>query len=150
MRIRSTLSCGLVCRSLSVLLLLQNSGYTPKPACAVNCDVSVKIMMQPNTCQWRGRSGSLYTYEIYSINTALGAYPGNYIFARVSAQGHWEPVYIGETGDPSERFTSHHAMPCIRQENATHIHVHVNYGRRQARRAEELDLRRNFDPPCNS
>ena len=97
---------------------------------------------------WTGSSGQKYTYEVYPIGTNFRPVPGNYIFARY-APGEWFPIYIGETSDLSQRFDNHHAMPCIKRNGATHIHVHENNSGVAARRAEESDLIRRWNPPCN-
>ena len=52
-------------------------------------------------------------------------------------------------GPLSERFDSHHKMPCIRLQGATHIHVHQNDDGVAARRLEERDLVDRWNPPCN-
>lgn len=101
------------------------------------------------TIRWTGQTGRKYTYYIYPIGTEFKPEPGNYIFARESSLGEFTPVYIGETGDLSERFDNHHKMPCIRRAWATHIHVHINRDGVQARRSEEADLVDRWDPSCN-
>ena len=98
-------------------------------------------MTQAPTCEWKGKSGRVYLYWIHPIGQVFEPVPGNYIFAKATAPGHWVPVYIGETKDLSERFDDHHKMPCIEERGATHIHVHVNN--------EEADLIANYNPPCN-
>ena len=57
-------------------------------------------------------------------------------------------VYIGETGDLSERFDSHHKMPCIRQNGATQIGVHRTNSKQAAQNIEE-DVLGRYNPPCN-
>lgn len=106
-------------------------------------------MANQGTINWPGKSGAKYEYEIYPLNTHFVAKPGNYVFSKKNAAGKWTPIYIGETGDLSSRFTNHHRQSCIDSNGATHIHVHVNGGNEKARRDEETDLRNSFDPPCN-
>ena len=100
------------------------------------------------TVNWPGQSGKLYTYQVYPIETKFESVPGNYIFAKL-VNGRWSPIYIGETGDLSERFDNHHAMPCIKRNVATHIQAHRDDGGVTTRRAEERDLVLNFKPTCN-
>ena len=57
---------------------------------------------------WSGLSGRQYEYRIYPLGTNFKAVPGNYIFAKETAQGRHSPIYIGETADLSERFDNHH------------------------------------------
>ena len=101
------------------------------------------------TIDWPGLSGREYRYYIYPIGTSFNAAPGNYIFAKETSAGRYRPIYIGETEDLSERFDNHHKMPCIRLQEATHIHVHRNNGGVAARRLEERDLVDKWNPPCN-
>ena len=100
------------------------------------------------TVNWSGQSRKQYTYYVYRIGTTLKKAPGNYIFAKQTPTG-WSPIYIGETSDLSERFDNHHKMPCITKAGATHIHAHVNNSGVTARRAEESDLIKQWNPPCN-
>jgi len=101
------------------------------------------------TITWRGKSGREYKYLIYRIDAAFEAVAGNYVFAEETSPGLFMPIYIGQTGDLSERFDKHHAMPCIKRNRAAFIHVHVNDGGEQARLKEEADLIARWDPPCN-
>jgi hypothetical protein len=90
-----------------------------------------------------------YTYAVHQIGAPLGSRPGNYIFARETTPGEWQPVYIGETGDLGEQFDNHRAMSCITRAGATHIHIHGNNAGVDGRRQEEGDLIRRWSPPCN-
>jgi len=40
-------------------------------------------------------------------------------------------------------------MPCIARDETAHFHAHMTPGRREARLAEEADLRRNRGTVCN-
>ena len=105
--------------------------------------------MSEQTIMWKGASGTEYKYWIHPLPPNFKPEAGNYIFAEETKPGTYKPIYIGETGDLSERFDDHHALPCIEREGATHIHAHTTPGRDQIRRAEESDLIANCDPPCN-
>lgn len=101
------------------------------------------------TINWAGKSGRTYKYWIYPIGTDFKAVPGNYIFTKEVSSGRYKPIYIGETGDLSERFDNHHKMPCVRTQGATHIHVHQSSGGPTERRLEEADLIARWQPVCN-
>ncbi len=58
-------------------------------------------------------------------------------------------IYIGETGDLSDRFDNHHRMPCIKREGATHICAHKSSDNESIRKAEEDDVIANYNPICN-
>ncbi len=98
---------------------------------------------------WVGKSGTKYRYWIYPMGQSFTAKPGNYIFAKETTPNKWRPIYIGQTSDLSARFDNHHKLPCIRKNEATHIHAHTNDAGEKARLAEEADLIANYDPICN-
>ena len=105
-------------------------------------------MADTPTIQWPGASGKSYKYWIYPIGHSLKAEAGNYIFAYESRPGSYTPVYIGQTGDLSERFDNHHKAVCIKNAGATHIHAHLNT-KKQDRLDEESDLIAKWKPTCN-
>jgi hypothetical protein len=106
-------------------------------------------MTHEGTIKWPGQSGAEYTYWIYRIGTTFQSEPGNYIFAKETNPNTFKPIYIGQTGDLSERFENHHKLPSITRNGATHIHVHKNLGGERQRLAEELDLVHRWCPTCN-
>ena len=88
-------------------------------------------------------------YWIYTIGTTFTDKKGaNYVFAKETTKGTFRPIYVGETGDLSERFDNHHKMPCIKENGATHIHVRINTDE-SSRLVEESDLIKNYNPVCN-
>jgi len=101
------------------------------------------------TCTWAGISGRTYQFTIYDPDTSWNDVPGNYIFAHETSAGRWKADYIGETESFKERFSNHEKWPCATRHGATHVHAHVNQNGETARRAEETDLIRNYNPPCN-
>lgn len=106
-------------------------------------------MADEPTILWHGKSGKEYKYWIYPMGTTFNDKKGaNYIFAKEITKGNHKPIYIGETGDLSVRFDFHHKMPCIKENRATHIHVHLNTNESN-RLAEESDLVQKWNPICN-
>jgi len=99
-------------------------------------------------CIWTGASGKKYEYEIFPIGTDWNDVSGNYIFARQSSPTRWLSVYIGETESFKNRLPNHNELPCIRRNDGTHIHAHINRDS-LARLAEETDLLNNNSSPCN-
>lgn len=99
---------------------------------------------------WTGKSGTEYSYWIHSKDTKFeDEVPANYIYA-VSGTTGWIAIYVGETGDISDRpLDTHHKKGCIESNGATHIHVHKSSNDEDTRRAEEADLVANYNPPCN-
>ena len=105
-------------------------------------------VIETPTIRWQGASGNSYRYWIYPIGHSLKTEGGNYIFARETESGRYTPIYIGETGDLSDRFDNHHKAECIGNEGATHIHARLN-SKHQDRLDEEADLVAKWQPPCN-
>ena len=54
--------------------------------------------------KWIGKSGTGYTYWLYTIGTSFDAVPANYIFCKATPENKWRAIYIGQTGDLSDRF----------------------------------------------
>jgi hypothetical protein len=100
-------------------------------------------------CNWTGKSGQQYTYEIYLIAQTFREVPGNYIFAKEVAPGRWEPTYIGQTENLNQRLGNHEKEACSKRNGATHIHAHVTNGGEAVRRSEERDLLLVYTTPCN-
>lgn len=104
----------------------------------------------PNpTIEWEGASGRTYTYWISPIGGSYKNEPGNYIFAERVAPNEWRPLYIGQTADLGDRLPDHEALPCVNRNGGTHIHAHTTPQGEEARRAEEADLLRKWNPVCN-
>ncbi len=106
-------------------------------------------MSSRQAVQWPGKSGKTYAYLVYEFGTTFKQSPGNYIFAKETEPNALTPIYIGQTGDLSERFDNHHKMPCIRREGATYICVHASSENEETRQAEESDLIEQWNPVCN-
>lgn len=105
--------------------------------------------MAEQTIKWPGASGSEYKYWIHPIGTSFDDGPGNYIFAKETSPGRWTPVYIGETESLKDRLSNHEKMPCVRLNGGTHVHAHTSSADVKIRRAEESDLIKLWDSPCN-
>lgn len=101
------------------------------------------------TITWTGQSGAPYRYEVYPLNQEFKKAPGNYIIAKLIGPSQLKALYVGETGDLSERFDGHHKMPSILRNGATHICAHLSPDSAVLRRAEEQDLIAALTPPCN-
>ena len=104
--------------------------------------------MAEQTCTWEGVSGKTYKYWVHSIDTTFKSVSGNYIFARESPEG-WYALYIGETGDLSDRLTtSHEKWDCAVHNGMTHIHAPTSSTSQSDRRDEESDLIERWNPVC--
>jgi predicted GIY-YIG superfamily endonuclease len=98
--------------------------------------------------KWQGESGKQYGYWVYPINTTFKDEPGNYIYAKRNSGGNWQAVYIGQTSSLSQRLASHGKEQSIIRHGATHILAHLSVNA-MARRAEETDLIKRYNPPFN-
>ena len=105
--------------------------------------------MAEKTIMWSGASGKEYKYWIHPIGTSFKDTPGDYIFAKETAPDRWAPVYIGETDSLKKRLSNHEKMPCVKRYGGRHVHVHTSSADEKTRTAEESDLLKKWDPPCN-
>ena len=103
----------------------------------------------PSLIRWPGQSGNAYHYEIHPIDTAFGALPGNFIYAKQSEDGSWIPIYIAQTRDLHQRLEGHVSLDDAIANGATHIHVHYCTTGQAARCTEERDLILCWQPVCN-
>jgi hypothetical protein len=107
--------------------------------------------MSQETVNWKGASGSQYTYSVFELGTSFKDLPGNYGFAKRNSNGLAVPAYVGETGSLADRLNqgNHEKLPCVRGQGADLVCVHVNQQGRQSRLDEETDLRNAWKPACN-
>lgn len=99
--------------------------------------------------KWTGKSGRQYNYGELQPGSTLPPTPGNYIFVKIHQDGRREAIYIGETGNLSNRLAYHNEEACARRYGATHIHAHQSSEDRNVRMSEESDLIAAYSPPCN-
>lgn len=97
------------------------------------------------TVTLRGASGASYTFQVFAWGTAFKSLGAVYVVLRTATDG---IIYIGQTGDLSERFDNHHKAPCFSRYGRTHIGVLME-GLESRRLAIETDLVRAHQPPCN-
>jgi hypothetical protein len=99
------------------------------------------------TIQAYGISGVCYTFWLYPWGTQFKPVGGVYLVLRVSA-GTTYVVYVGQTGDLSERFDNHHKRSCFDRNAKTHLAVLME-GVEARRHRLEQDLIGKYTPPCN-
>lgn len=102
---------------------------------------------QPERITLTGASGTQYQFFLYLWGTPFQALGG--VYAVMRAEGNRYPIiYVGQTGDLSERCENHHQAACFSMNRKTHIAVLPENS--EARRLTiETDLRRKYNPPCN-
>jgi hypothetical protein len=101
---------------------------------------------------FRGQTGGEYVFTAYSRDTEFNAVGAVYFMTlrEPKADGGFSHtrIYVGETGDLSDRPLNHERKACFDRHNANCICLLVQNDY-TLRCAIELDLRRNYDPPCN-
>lgn len=143
---------GLKRQRMDALTVFVRPGYCVRVGLFVNRALGLRIketkpMNTAPKVNWPGKSGRTYTYLVYPIGTSFNDVAGNYIYAKqVGPQ--WQPCYIGQTNSLQNRLANHEKEACAKRHGATHIHVKVTPGERD-RLAEEEDLIRLWNPPCN-
>ena len=95
-----------------------------------------------------GRSGAKYDFQIYQWGTAFKPLGAVYAVLKRRADGRYDVIYVGQTGDLSERFDNHHRAACFTLNGKTHIGVHLESSE-QRRLAIEKDLIAYYGPSCN-
>lgn len=99
------------------------------------------------TVQADGSSGMSYSFSVYPWGTEFQPVGGVYLVLR-AAEGRTDVVYVGQTGDLSDRFDNHHKLYCFERNGKTHIAVMAE-GVEARRLRIEQDLIRNYNPSCN-
>ena len=99
------------------------------------------------TIVFTGSSGKKYQYDVYNVNVNWNPRPGNYGF--IDENG--VPKYFGQTEDFVSRNPgpAHDKWAKASANGATLIVARVNHGGETARKAEEVDLIRAYNPPTN-
>jgi len=111
---------------------------------------ATKYMTNPESIVWRGQSGTEYTYWLYPRGTNFdGDQPGNFILAKQTSPGRFNPIYIGEGANLNEGIANHGKKSCIDLNGATHLLVHVSSVDEAERTAEVDDLILRWNPVCN-
>ena len=111
------------------------------------------IMAKHGTLKFTGNSKAEYNFTVYSYDTPFNALGAVYIIAnrkkKARGSGYTHSIiYIGETGDLSERLNNLNKTLCLSKykKNAICIYGEDN---EQKRLEIESDLLANYSPPCN-
>ncbi|MEQ8163329.1 MAG: GIY-YIG nuclease family protein [Smithellaceae bacterium] len=94
-----------------------------------------------------GQSGTKYDFEVYPWGTSFSPVGGLYLVLKKQPTN-YGILYIGQTGNLSDRFDNHHQAQCFKQNGKTHIAVRGE-GSEPKRLAIETDLIRNYSTSCN-
>jgi len=109
-------------------------------------------MAKLGTLPLTGGSGDSYDFEIYPWGTGFNAVAGVYAITKraPAADGNFTHavLYVGETGDLSTRFDTHHKAVCFERRGANCIGVHRETSEDTRLRIEASLIARQ-EPPCN-
>ena len=89
-----------------------------------------------------------YVFSIYPRSATFKAIGAVYVMAKKTAQSNYTLIYVGETGDASERPFNHHRSDCFDRHGADHVFLRSE-SKRQKRLDIETAVRQKYDPPCN-
>jgi len=96
----------------------------------------------------KGASGASYAFGVYPWGTSFKAIGAVYLILKKNPSGNFTIIYIGQTGDLSSRFGSHHKQACFDRNGKTHIGVKTE-STEQRRLNIETDLINNYSTICN-
>lgn len=108
-------------------------------------------MAKLGTITLTGQSGLSYDFNVYPWGTEFNDFGAVYYISNRHKDGDtWShtKIYIGQSGDMSERFDDHHKADCFEDHNANAISVHQD-DNKTSRTEKESDLIAALDPPCN-
>ena len=96
-----------------------------------------------------GASGTSFKFEVYRWETEFRKVGAVYLVLRNGKPGPYGILYVGQTGDLSERFDNHHKRSCFDRNGKTHIGVLVESAEKN-RLNIESDLIRKHRTTCNN
>ena len=105
-------------------------------------------MAKLGTITLTGKSGNAYDFNIYDRETDFKAIGAVYVMSKVNSSNRYAIIYVGQTGDLSDRPLNHHKTKCFDKNGADKVHVHAEDGEKK-RLAIEADLIENYNPTCN-
>jgi len=95
--------------------------------------------MNQHACSFHGASGADYNYYVFSPNFKPDDNRFyNYLFASLSPEGSWIPLFIGQ-GDLQQYLSDQAHVQEVALNGATHVLAHVS-PHEQQRRMEALDM----------
>ena len=95
-----------------------------------------------------GASGTSSQFEVHRWGTKFRKIGAVYLVLRNGKPGPYDLLYVGQTGDLSERFDNHHKRACFDRNGKTHIGIRMVSVERQ-RLDIESDLLRKHRTTCN-
>lgn len=99
----------------------------------------------------KGKSGSGYSFDLYRMGQSFKALGAVYVILELQSKDGspwYRYIYVGETGDLSTRFDSHHKQKCFDKESADRIGIHLQSSEK-TRTSIEDDILQGGTWPCN-
>ena len=110
-------------------------------------------MIKIGTITLRGLSGNKYDFNVYKWGTGFKGFGAVYYISKrvVKSDGtvSHKKIYIGQTGNMSDRFDDHHKAQCFVDNGVNSISIHQDDDK-DSRLEKEADLISTHEPPCNS
>ena len=107
----------------------------------------------------RGIDGEKYLFNVYEydnfddLDNCFKAIPAIYAFSHrykdIENKYKHHLIYLGETGDLSQRFQNHHKKECINKRKGNCIWIYVTSEDENIRKSEEKNILDFNDFPCN-
>ena len=88
-----------------------------------------------------------YHFSVHTMDGAWNDVGGVYVFAGRNL-GRWKTYYVGQTRSFANRLPSHERWAEAKRLGATHVHIR-RVSNASRRRAIEIELIRNLNPPLN-
>ena len=105
--------------------------------------------MSNDTVNVRGASGTSYRFTVYPWGTNFNPVSAVYLILRKEyPSGSYTILYVGQTGDLSDRFNNHHKQQCFDSNRKSHIGVLME-GSEPRRLNIEADLLGYYQTACN-
>ncbi len=99
-----------------------------------------------------GASNTNYEFTAHSRDTDFNAIGAVYFMTKRTRKSdggyNHDRIYVGETGDLSDRPLNHHRKECFDRKGANCVCIYPESDK-DTRLEIETDLRENYKPPCN-
>lgn len=109
-------------------------------------------MTKFGTVTFTGVSGSDYVFTAYSRDSEFNKVGAVYFMTKRVKKNDGgfshTHIYVGQTGDLSDRPLNHHRTECFDENGANCVCIYPE-GNKSTRLTIETDLREKYDPPCN-
>ena len=109
-------------------------------------------MAKITTMTLKGKSGAVYGFDVYPINSNWNSVAAVYVASKrtvdAAGKGHHTLIYVGVTEDLKGRHSGHHKEDCFTKNGANCLSLHMEEDE-DTRLAIEEDLLAAHSWPCN-